>query len=324
MHVGIVTPDIHGWHTGNRVTAQRWAGFLRELGHEGSIETVWRGQDWDALIAVHARRSHPSIVAFDEEHPERPLVVALAGTDLYVDYPAGDEDVRDALARADQLIALQSRALEVLPPDLAARTHVILQSARPPSDPAPRPQDAFDVAVIGHLRRVKLPLLTAAASRRLPPDSRVRVLHVGGALDHDLGDRATDEMRENRRYTWMGALDPTETLRLLSGCHLLSLTSRSEGGGNVLGEAIVCGVPVVASRMDGAVGVLGADYPGLFPVGDVDALAELLSRAEREQAFYATLQSACDALRPRFTPETERAALDALVGSWRDSSLPPR
>ena len=313
MHVGIVTPDIHGWHTGNRVTARRWARLLRELGHEATVETVWRGQDWDALVAVHARRSHPSLVAFDEAHPDRPLVVALAGTDLYVDYPAGDADVRDSLVRADRVIALQPRAREILAADVADRTRVILQSARAPQSPRPKPDDHFAVAVIGHLRRVKLPFLTAAASRRLPADSRIRVAHVGGALDESLGDRATAEMRENPRYTWHGALDAEETLELLSGCHLLSLTSQSEGGGNVIGEAIVCGVPVVATRMDGAVGVLGEDYPGLFPVGDVDALARLLVRAERDGAFYGELKRACDALRPRFAPERERDALEALV-----------
>lgn len=319
MHIGLVTPDIQGWHTGNRVTARRWARLLGELGHTASVEPVWRGQDWHALIAVHARRSHASIRAYRAAHPTRPLVVALAGTDLYVDHPQRDADVQDSLRLADWIVALQPRALDRLEPTFAERTRVILQSAIPPSDPPPPRTGSFDVAVVGHMRPVKAPFLTAQAARRLPDDSRLQVLHIGGALVEGLGDQATTEMEENPRYTWMGSLTSEETLCALASCRLMSLTSRSEGGANVLGEAIVCGVPVLATRMDGAVGVLGADYPGLFPVDDVESLADLLLRAERDPAFYDTLRRACDALRPRFAPERERESLRQLVALWNVS-----
>ena len=57
------------------------------------------------------------------------------------------------------------------------------------------------------------------------------------------------------------------------------ISSLSEGGANVISEAAVAGVPVLASRIDGNVGLLGADYPGYFPVGDTEALARLLRTA---------------------------------------------
>ena len=316
MHIGIVTPDIQGWHTGNRVTAHRWARLLGELGHTVSVESVWRGQDWQALIAVHARRSHHSICAYQEAYPQRPLVVALAGTDLYVDYPKRDADVLDSLARADWIVALQARALDVLQPDIVKRTRIILQSAEPASAPGAPREGFFDVAVVGHLRPVKAPFLTAQAARRLPTHSRIHVIQIGGALVEGMGEQAAKEMEQNLRYTWRGSLSSEETRNALAGCRLLSLTSRSEGGANVLGEAIVSGVPVIATRMDGAVGVLGADYPGLFPVDDVEALTELLRRAERDTAFYVTLQRACEALRPRFAPEKERESQEQLVALW--------
>ena len=47
------------------------------------------------------------------------------------------------------------------------------------------------------------------------------------------------------------------------------LSSVSEGGANVdFRGRRRAGVPVLASRMDGNVGLLGSDYPGYFPVGD--------------------------------------------------------
>ena len=56
------------------------------------------------------------------------------------------------------------------------------------------------------------------------------------------------------------------------------LSSLSEGGANVISEAVAAGVPVLASRIDGSVGLLD-DYPGYFPVRDTAALARLLERS---------------------------------------------
>jgi len=43
---------------------------------------------------------------------------------------------------------------------------------------------------------------------------------------------------------------------------------------NVLSEAIVAGVPVLASRIAGNIGILGQRYPGLFRVGDARELRQ--------------------------------------------------
>jgi hypothetical protein len=57
------------------------------------------------------------------------------------------------------------------------------------------------------------------------------------------------------------------------------LSSLSEGGAKVISESVVAGVPILASRMDGNVGLLGAHYPAYFPVGDTEAFARLLRRS---------------------------------------------
>jgi glycosyltransferase involved in cell wall biosynthesis len=86
-----------------------------------------------------------------------------------------------------------------------------------------------------------------------------------------------------------------------------------EGGANVVSEAVVAGVPVLASRIPGSVGLLGARYPGFFPVGDTAALARLLHRAAAEPAFYERLADWCARLAPLFEPARERAAWEALL-----------
>jgi glycosyltransferase involved in cell wall biosynthesis len=92
---------------------------------------------------------------------------------------------------------------------------------------------------------------------------------------------------------------------------LLVITSRSEGGANVLSEAIASGVPVLSSRIPGSTGLLGSDYPGLFAVGDTHGLAALFERAESDAEFRGSLTSWCRRLAPLVEPARERKA-------WRD------
>jgi putative glycosyltransferase (TIGR04348 family) len=324
----IVTPAPTGSRHGNRVTALRWARLLRSLSCRVKVATQFAGQRCDVLVALHARRSADSIAHFRTDHPQRPLVVALTGTDLYRDLPRSARAKR-SLELADRLIVLQAAALDALPPDVRGKAVVIYQSAERPrrnvagpsqthragETPAPqgRGRRSFDVCLLGHLRAVKDPFRAALAARRLPGTSRIRVLHLGAALTATMERRARREQAINPRYRWRGVLPRHRALRILSGCRLLVLTSRMEGGANAVSEAIVCGVPVVSSRIAGSVGLLGEDYPGYFPVGDTQALARLLARCETDRAFYARLASRCRALVGRFTPEAERAAWRALL-----------
>jgi glycosyltransferase involved in cell wall biosynthesis len=91
------------------------------------------------------------------------------------------------------------------------------------------------------------------------------------------------------------------------------LSSIMEGGANVVSEAVVAGVPVLASAIPGSIGLLGRDYPGYFPVGDAAALARLMRRAEEEPAFRAALERHCATRAPLFAPERERQAWRALL-----------
>jgi glycosyltransferase involved in cell wall biosynthesis len=121
-------------------------------------------------------------------------------------------------------------------------------------------------------------------------------------------------MAVNPRYRWHGDV-PQHRLRKVYGrAHLLVLPSRMEGGANVISEAVVAGLPVIASRIPGSVGLLGPDYPGYYPVEDAGALRVLLLRAESDPAWYRSLEVACAGRRHLFTPEAERAAWEALLG----------
>jgi len=298
------------------VTALRWARLLRELGHRVAVEVDYRGQPWDVLIALHARKSARSIERFAHARPAAPVVLALTGTDLYGDIHTS-KAARRSLALATRIVVLQPRGLDALSPSLRRKARVILQSAGAPHGRSRRRPEAFEACVLAHLRPVKDPLLAARASRMLPTTSRVRILHAGAALDQGMARRARAEQARSARYRWFGELPRGRVLGLLARCRLLIVTSRLEGGANVVSEAIAAGVPVLSTRIDGSVGILGARYPGYFPVGDARALARLLRRAEADGRFYRDLRERCRRLRPLVDPARERRSWKALLRELR-------
>ena len=316
LDICIVTPAAPGSLVGNRVTAERWRDLLTSLGHRVQISTAGAEDPCDLLIAVHARRSAAAAARFRADHPERPLIVALSGTDLYRDIHE-DESAQNSLEIADRLIVLHPRGAEDLPAHLRSRVRPVLQSVELPAQSVAK-ADELQVCVLAHMRAVKDPLRAAAAARLLPDSSRIRIVHVGAALDRDFFERARGEQAANPRYTWLGELPRADSLHVLLQSHLHVISSHMEGGSNALCEAIACGVPTLSSRIAGSVGILGEDYPGYFAVGDTQELADLLGRFETGGGFRETLAGRTRELAHWFYPGRERAALAELIAEVRD------
>ncbi len=318
MKICMVTPAPRGSRKGNRITAVRWGRILAGLGHRVVIAERFEGQRCDVLIALHALRSADSIRRYRETRPDAPLIVTLTGTDLYGDIHTSAE-ARHSLEVADRIVVLHRLAYLELPPHLHARVWVVYQSVPDLVLPVSRRKGWFDVCVMGHLREVKDPFRTALAARLLPPESHVQIWHLGSALSEDMAQSARREMAENPRYRWLGERSHGKAMRLLARCRLLSLTSVLEGGANAVSEAIAVGVPVIASRIAGSMGLLGEDYPGYFPVGDTPALAQLLGRCEREPTFLDELTARCRELRRLFEPGLERERWQELLRELGES-----
>jgi putative glycosyltransferase (TIGR04348 family) len=272
------------------------------------------------MIALHAWRSAAAIGRFRQHYPDRPLIVALSGTDLYEYLDRDPETTLRSLEGADRLVALQDLAERRLPSRFHSKLRVIHQSAVPPRRREPASARYFEVAVVAHLRAVKDPLRAARAARQLPAASRLRILHVGGAHTAEWAAGAKAEMEANPRYVWRGEVPRAEVRRVLGRAQAMVLSSLSEGGANVISEAVVAGVPVLASRIDGTVGLLGPDYPGYFPVGDTLALAQLLDRIETDPGFQAELKQAVMQRSSLFRPEHETLAWKMLLEELRERS----
>jgi len=320
----MISPALANANNGNWQTASRWARMLRLryaatiVASDAAANNLSRCPD--LVIALHARRSAAALKAATATCPDTPVMLVLTGTDLYRDIHA-DADARLTLQRADRLVVLQQAGLQELPPALHARASVIHQSAPMlkaiAADVKSRMRH-FDVCMIGHMRPEKDPatFMRAAALLDAP---RIRLLHIGGALDAALAAQAQATEKAHASYRWLGALPHGDTRRRLKRCHLMVIASHMEGGANVIIEALTSGVPVLASDISGNRGMLGDDYAGYFPAGDSTALAQAITRAAADPAFYALLEQQCQARAPLFAPAREQTALLELVDNMLHS-----
>lgn len=275
--------------------------------------TGGRIDDAVALLALHARWSHPAIAAWRAAHPDRALVVAMTGTDLYKDLPAGDVAARYSVALADRLIVLQEDAPSHLPPAVRAKARVVFQSARA-LVPWPRKRPGrLHCVLVAHLRDEKDPATAFAAWRLLPHKLPATLAIIGAALDPALGRAARDLAASDRRVEWLGPRAHAWTRQAIKRAHLLIVPSRMEGGANVVVEAITAGTAVLGSRMSGNVGMLSDDYTGYFDVGDAAGLAALLTRAWRDPEFRRQLDAQCRRRAPLFAPAAEARGLAATI-----------
>ena len=315
LRVVVVSPALADANNGNWQTARRWQRLLAP--HAVRIVQQWPdalAHTDDVMLALHARRSAPSVRAWHAQHGARGLGLALTGTDLYRDI-GHDADALQALALARSLVVLQALGLKALPFEHQTKTRVIVQSTGT-RQTLPKTPRHLRVVMVGHLRAEKDPLTLMAAARLLPRHSGIFIDHIGAALDPTLGKAAQTTQAQCPHYRWLGALSHTQTLHRIQRAHLLVHTSRLEGGAHVLMEAICSGTPVLASRIDGNVGLLGEDYAGLFEAGDAPGLADWLQACRMPHSGHtlmAHLRHQCALRAPLFEPQAERAALHRWV-----------
>jgi len=304
-------PPSAKMRSGNSHTAHRWARFLRGMGHRVSVADAWTGGDAEVLIALHARKSHPSIARFHKLRPGMPLIVVLTGTDLYRDI-ASSAKAKRSLDMASRLVVLQERGRHELDRRHRAKTRVIVQSADVAVRHEPK-STAFRVAVVGHLRKEKDPFRAVSALASMGEDEDIEVVQLGMALTPNMGEQAERWMKREPRYRWLGSKSHRQAMRWMAGSHLLVVSSVMEGGANVICEAARIGTPVLASHISGNIGILGADYPGYFRLFDDAALARMMERARDDGAYYRKLKCALRARSPLFAPAAERKALKHLI-----------
>ncbi len=161
----------------------------------------------------------------------------------------------------------------VVPSDLAQR------AALPVSHPW-FDQGRKIVVAIGRLVEVKdYPMMIDAVA--LVPAAHLMILGEGDLLS-DLQLRAVERGVEDR-VEFLGFRD--NPFAYLARASALALTSRYEGFGNVIAEALACGTPVVSTDCESGPAEIvdNGKFGRLVPVGDVEAMAAGIAQTLEEQ-----------------------------------------
>lgn len=303
---------------GNSVTAERMQRMLVESGMKVQIETVnYHGVDAKCLVALNAWRSAGVVADFDRLHPDRQVVVLVTGSDI--NHPEmGDEnsDTRVTMERADALVTLHDADLKVLPESLKHKSLCIYPSVSLPTGIQHREslEDRIDVVMAGNLRAVKNPQLAVEVAAMLPDDSPIFITSYGDASTQ-LASEMSRANAEYQHFQWLGKLDHDILIEKMASAQVLFNTSTVEGGANAICEAVTMGLPVIASDIRGNIGMLGDDYPGLFPSEDAQAALRLLQRCAEDTAFYELLKKRVAERAPLFDFTKEASSWASLIRS---------
>lgn len=325
-----MSPALADSNNGNWQTARRWQQFLSD---QFNVRIV---KHWEespatandaAMIALHARRSAESITAWAQNRGTDAqgspgLILALTGTDLYRDIES-DETAKKSLELAQHLIVLQEKGVEKLSEDLQAKTTVIFQSTTTRKT-LTKAKRRLKVVMVGHLRDEKMPQTLMEAAVLLRGYGDIFIDHIGGPLDPELAQAAEETMQACPNYRWLGNQPHGATRTRIQRAHVLVHASKMEGGAHVIMEAVCSGTPVVASYIDGNIGMLGAGYPGYFPLGNSHALANVLTQLQEDivnpkplppgkSSLYTKLKNQCAERAKLFAPENEQNHLIRLV-----------
>lgn len=327
MQVVIVSPALADANNGNWHNARRWQRMLAPP-YAARIVRQWPdalARDDQVMLALHARRSSSSIAAWFQARGKDGLAVALTGTDLYQDI-RDDRSAMASLRAASCLIVLQERGPLALPGELRQKARVIYPSTAI-RRAQPKSSRTLRAVMVGHLREVKSPETLFAAMPSLAGHPEIRIDHIGAALEPDLEARARATMAACPNYRWLGPLAHDATRSRIQRAHVLIHCSRIEGGAHVVMEAVMSGTPVLASRIDGNVGMLGEGYAGYFGWGDARALADLVLACRVTQhepeGLLRRLAEQTRSRAPLFGTGVERATLRQLVGELAQHSCLP-
>jgi glycosyltransferase involved in cell wall biosynthesis len=166
-------------------------------------------------------------------------------------------------------------------------------------------------------------LLEAFADARARMATPASLILVGGRPGEWEGEHPADVI-DRLGATWArlaGWCGQAELPELLAAADLLVLASNRESFGQVIVEAMACGVPPVAAASPGPARIVDDGVTGwLVPVDDRDALADaLVDAVDRPRERAARAAAAVEAARERFTwPAIANDLLRVLQDAQRD------
>ena len=301
----------------NPLAALAFVGLIRALA--AAVGEECRGAPVDV---VHAHWWVPGgVAAALAARRGRPFIVTLHGTDVALSrrLPGGRWLMGAVLRRAAAVTAVSSALAESAAHALGRDPREIPLTPMPlaPVSAQPAaPGGRHGAVFVGRLTRQKrvgdlLEALAILGSR----GQRLELTIVGDGPERSVLERraAADDLAG--RVTFTGAVAPEAVASHLASKRLLVLPSVDEGLGLVVAEALVAGVPVVATRSGGIPDLMTEREAGeMVPPGDPAALAEAMSRVAGDERYLAGAGRAGRALLERLSPDAVAAAFEAIYG----------
>lgn len=181
------------------------------------------------------------------------------------------------------------------------------------------PADALVVVCVARLHPVKRHDVLIDAVAILPEQIQGRTVHlllVGDGVMKDALAARISQHGESfaRRVHLLGARE--DVMAILCSATLFALTSQMEGLPISVLEAMLAGLPVVASKVGGLVDVVQADAGLLVPVGNPQTLAQGLERILSDERLCRQMgDKGRERARSRYTQERMNEEIEALYRS---------
>ena len=312
----------------SRAVPAAFARYLRNTKPEGILANIWPLTSM-AVLGTRLARTKARVVVCDHNSLSRQyasrglwnqsaLRASLAAT-----YPFAHSRVAVSSGVADDLAALSGIArdrFDVIHNPVPPRDH---GSPVTPAEQSWRGRRGKRVLTTGSFKAQKnhSVLIRAFAKLRDHSDSQLMLLGDGGLRDQITSLARTEGVADRVLMPGFVA-DPTPYYR---SADLFVLSSDYEGFGNVIVEALACGLPVVSTDCpSGPAEILeNGRYGRLVPVGDADALAAAMAEAlaathDREalkqRAAYFSVERAADAYLRLLFPDGHKPNIAHQIG----------
>jgi glycosyltransferase involved in cell wall biosynthesis len=242
--------------------------------HIGYYALAAIGAGWPTIYTIHG-------VAREEAKSYQSRLFDRLRYWLYARY----DDL--AIRRARHLVAISDYVVEANRGRAQGRWQRINNPVTDDFFAAAAPEDPNLVLFVGSITEVKDILTLLKAIEQVRAQLPSVHLQLAGRVTSPTYER---ELRDyiqahdlSANVEFLGLLERPALIRRYSEAALVALSSRQENAPMAVIEAMAAGKPVVCTRVGGVAGIVAEDETGyIAPVGDVEALAERMTRLLRD------------------------------------------
>ena len=270
---------------------------LREAGHRVTTLSHYDHCDFSAYDVVHVHHLSYGAIRLASDPSNTPFLFTAHDTSRMNGHAQGRVQsigMRFVLSRADGVVALSTREADYLAENYSlrgARQAVIPNGVDPSLYSFRRLNSAgqgkpWQVLFTGQLIPLKGVDLLLKAIAQLPANIELSLVYQSAPLENDLKALAR-ELGVADRVHFLGKLDPQALAHRYQSSDLLVLPSSTEALPSVITEAMLCGLPFVATAA-GGIPEQAAGFGQLLTQRTPDALAAAMRHVfENYESFAA-------------------------------------